>query len=117
MINIRCRLFETNSSSTHSIVIMSKEQFSKWKNSYDTDEELYLRINYDELTKPDEVVLKTKEDLINMNKSYFKENPDYLEDYHFEDYVHSQDYVSYYDRCVQGEFDDYMLVGITFYDG
>ena len=116
MINIRLGLFETNSSSTHSIIIMSKGQFSKWKNSYDTDEELYLRINYDELTKPDEVVFKTKEDLINTYKSYFEENPDYLE-YRFEDFVHSQDYVSYYDVCVQGEFDDYMLVGITFYDG
>lgn len=104
MINIRLGLFETNSSSTHSIVIMSKVQFSKWKNSYSTDE----------FTKPDEVVFKTKEDLINIDKSYFEENPDYLE-YRFEDFVHSQDYVSYNDVCVQGEFDDYTLVSITLY--
>lgn len=39
---IRIGVFETNSSSTHSLVICSKEQFDKWKNG----ELVYIRDFY-----------------------------------------------------------------------
>lgn len=38
---IRCGVFETNSSSTHSICICTKEDYDKWKNG----EMLYDRYN------------------------------------------------------------------------
>ena len=45
MYNIRLGLFETNSSSTHTIVIMKKEDFQRWRKSSDekpNDETLYF---------------------------------------------------------------------------
>lgn len=45
MYNIRLGLFETNSSSTHTIVIMKKEDFQRWRKSSNeepNDETLYF---------------------------------------------------------------------------
>lgn len=46
---IRKRTFETNSSSTHSLTFMTRDQFEKWKN-----EELYKDPNSDELYTKEE---------------------------------------------------------------
>lgn len=52
---IRQGTFETNSSSTHSLTFMTKEQFNKWKSGdlYKGlwDDTLYTQEEYDELVK------------------------------------------------------------------
>lgn len=46
MINIRYGLFETNSSSVHSLIIMNKDQYSKWREAqFDQDDELLLKVS------------------------------------------------------------------------
>ena len=40
MINIRRGLFETNSSSTHSLVVMTKKQYNEWNNG-----EIFFKIH------------------------------------------------------------------------
>ena len=72
MKTIRMGTFETNSSSTHSIAILSKEDFNKWKNN-----ELYMN---DYWHDPDKILPRnsefiSKEDAIK-----------YLEHYHKEEY-------------------------------
>ena len=54
MINTRYGLFETNSSSVHSVVILSKSQYEKWKRSLGTENELAIYMN-DSVVKPDNV--------------------------------------------------------------
>lgn len=44
MIQIRCGVFETNSSSTHSLIICTDEEYKKWQNN-----ELILDRYYDTL--------------------------------------------------------------------
>lgn len=63
MINIRCGLFETNSSSTHSVVILNKSQYEKWKRSAGTDDELAIYLE-DGIVKPEEV------EFIKLNEYY-----------------------------------------------
>jgi hypothetical protein len=52
MIQIRRNVFETNSSSTHSITICTKDEFKKWQNG-----ELYF-VKYEEVFVSREEVLK-----------------------------------------------------------
>ena len=59
MINTRYGLFETNSSSTHSVVILSKSQYEKWKRSVGTEDELA-----DGILKPEDV------EFIKLNEYY-----------------------------------------------
>jgi len=66
MRTIRRGVFETNSSSTHSISIVSKEEFDKWKNGellYDRYEKLFL-------TKDESQELEDQDDL-NTYDEYF----------------------------------------------
>lgn len=59
-IQIRRNVFETNSSSVHSITMCSKDDFKKWKNNSD----YYFLHRYG---KPD--IIGTKEEIINLLKA------------------------------------------------
>lgn len=59
-IQIRRNVFETNSSSVHSITMCSKDDFEKWENNSN----YYFLHRYD---KPD--VIGTKEEMIELLKS------------------------------------------------
>lgn len=59
-IQIRRSVFETNSSSVHSITMCSKDDFEKWKNNSD----YYFLHRYG---KPD--IIGTKEEIINLLKA------------------------------------------------
>ena len=63
MINTRYGLFETNSSSTHSVVILSKSQYEKWKRSVGTEDELAIYLA-DGIVKPEDV------EFIKLNEYY-----------------------------------------------
>jgi hypothetical protein len=75
-IKARFGTFETNSSSTHSIVMCTKEEFEKFKN-----DELFLDQWHDKLLTHDEAVAKvlkdgyyTQEELDNMSPEEIVEN-------------------------------------------
>lgn len=76
MRTIRRNIFETNSSSTHSITIMSKEDYERWKS-----EELY----YDECNE----TLLTKKEVYDDIFNYLNEdNPDLVyNEYMIEEYI------------------------------
>lgn len=64
MINVRFGLFETNSSSVHSLIIMSKDQFSRWREAqYDIDNELLLKVS-DGRAKPEDIVFEKRKDVL-----------------------------------------------------
>ena len=71
MITIRKNTFETNSSSTHSMVICTKDEYEKWANG-----ELYASRWEDGFKTKDEVV---KELQANYSE-YFDENGNFIED-------------------------------------
>ena len=65
MLQIRHGVFETNSSSTHSITMCSKETFEAWKNG-----ELLFHCWEDEFVSNNEL----KEDMIDEAKQYYESN-------------------------------------------
>lgn len=75
MIQIRQGVFETNSSSTHSITIAPESDFNRWKNG-----EVYLNCGWwiqDDIPNKDKTFL-TKYEAINLLESYeyYKRNED-----------------------------------------
>ena len=65
MITIRQNTFETNSSSTHSICICTKDQYNKWVHG-----ELFLNESYDKDNILEDKEYITKEEAINFLKHY-----------------------------------------------
>lgn len=90
MIQVRQSIFETNSSSVHSITMMLKEPFNRWER-----ENLYLK-------RSDPPVLYTKEELISkLSEEYPDEfNPE-SEDFwgnwydDFDEYLRDAEYYTY----------------------
>lgn len=107
MFNIRLGLFETNSSSVHSLVIMTKSQYNKLRNT----EDLYFSYNYDDVTKPEDIKIKTKEEII--------EEFDDIDT--FEDMCSIYDFYNFdtlkdiFDRIT--EVDNLVILSSSFYDG
>ena len=102
MINIRHGIFETNSSSTHSLVVMTKAQYTEWHN------DMYLKLRNEKLTTPEEVEILTKDELIeNLRLS----NVDNMDKYQFEreigyyGYIPADNYSS-----IEGEFENYIIL-------
>jgi hypothetical protein len=105
MINIRCGLFETNSSSTHSLIIMTKGQYEKVRNT----EDLYFSCNYDDVTKPEDIVFKTKQEIIDK----YDINSDYIDDV-----IAGYDFYTLdtLDDALIAEVDDLVIISSYSYD-
>jgi len=58
MLNIRLSLFETNSSSTHSLVVMTKEQFQKWAHWDEHGHHSFLAFGSTNTCTPDKIKFK-----------------------------------------------------------
>ena len=65
---IRSRVFESNSSSTHSLTITTEDNFTRWKNG----ELLFDRWNKD-FVEPKTLLVEPSEDNI---RNYYNENKD-----------------------------------------
>lgn len=75
MISIRRNVFETNSSSTHSMTICTKSEYEQWKNG-----ELLFDRYRDELVKPEDI--KEKNDYrYQTYDAYTNDDECYLEGY------------------------------------
>ena len=90
---IRCGVFETNSSSTHSLTMMMKSDYKRWEN-----EKLYLFNGYTyswEFNKPIKHALYTKEEAV----QFVKNSRDYNDADEIDDeYLNEMDFISFYDR-------------------
>lgn len=105
MINIRYNIFETNSSSTHALVIMTKTQYHDWQ------DDKFLVLCNDKLQTPDEVKVKTREEVVEEVKNYTRENIDEMSEWQFIKLVEYYGYLpagSY--NSIEGEFDDYVIL-------
>lgn len=89
---IRYGVYETNSSSTHSLTLMNKTDYDKWK-----DTGMLMRKHW----RTGEVEFKTKEEILN---EYKKGNPDveFTDDVLF-DWLRDDDWFTY-----EGYWDRYM---------
>ena len=105
MINIRKSIFETNSSSTHALVIMTKAQHRAWQ------DDNFLVLTNEKLTTPENVVIATKEEVIDFLKNYTRENIDEMSEYQFNELVSYYGYLpadNY--NSIEGEFEDYIIL-------
>ena len=95
---VRNNVFETNSSSTHSITMCKESDFDKWKNG-----EMYWDRWNESLVSKEEAekeMAKLKEEFISEHPDYDKDDIDWEEQ--FEDYLNSdKEYYTY------EEFNDY----------
>ena len=97
---IRCGVFETNSSATHSLIILSEADHERWMN-----EDLYAVKEYFSFTwkdgakKPEKCKLYTKEEVLEM----LAENGNgYIEDEGYEseeDFIKDEGFITYEDWC------------------
>lgn len=93
---IRAGVFETNSSSTHSICICTQEEFDKWKNG-----ELYYDYYSDKLIPPEKIPLEERRLVVldedaEENEDLYDEIMDAKDDYRV--YSRENGYLEWYDR-------------------
>ena len=102
---IRCSVFETNSSSTHSITMMMKSDYIRWgkENLY-----LYTGSGYSwDFDKPVHNALYTRDEAIKFvkNSRYYKDEYEVDDEYIREmDFISSDDEGSYYLETFYDEF-------------
>ena len=101
MINIRYGLFETNSSSTHSVVILNKSQYEKWKRSVGTEDELAIYLA-DGIVKPEDV------EFIKLNEYYTADELNVIR-------VISDGYLRFEDARNLTKLDDYVVLSENVY--
>lgn len=111
MINIRLNLFETNSSSTHSLVVMTKAQYKQWSQ----DDYNFIQCEKEQCTKVkriytfDEIKQKYKKDHENRRYAEDKEpsERDIVAWAEWYGYLPFDNYNS-----IEGEFEDYIILSV-----
>lgn len=93
---IRAGVFETNSSSTHSLCICTEEEFDKWKNG-----ELYYDYYSDKLISLEKIPLEERRLVVldedaEENEDLYDEIMDAKDDYRV--YSRENGYLEWYDR-------------------
>lgn len=108
MINIRKAIFETNSSSTHSLVIMEKSQYKKWDSIDDNGNPMFLSVSDGYSITPEDLKLYTFDELkkkIDPDNKYSDEKFIDFAEYH--GYITPDNYHS-----IETEFDKYVIMSI-----
>lgn len=112
MINVRLGIFETNSSSTHALVVMTKEQYANWSQ----DDNNCIFIQNDHFTSPDQIKKiytfdEIKQKYIEVHRSYGSDElPSERE---IMDWAKYYGYLPY-DNCnsIEGEFENYKILSV-----
>ena len=105
MINIRYNIFETNSSSTHALVVMTKDQYNRWQ------DDNFLFLFNERLQTPEDIKIKTREEVIEEVKNYTRENIDEMSEYEFTRLVEYYGYLPAENyNSIEGEFDNYIIL-------
>ena len=110
MINIRMGLFETNSSSTHSLVVMTKKQYNEWNNGG-----IFFKIQDEKFHKPEDIKFISKDDMIKIWKEMQYSEKDKNRqptDHELYEWARWAGYVSSEDWSddITGELDDYIVM-------
>ena len=112
---IRHLIFETNSSSTHSLVIMSKQDYQDWK-----DHKKVLNIckelgTVEELSESDKEIIRLEDGKVQYKNDTFDSMEDFMEsDYYdvIEDENASEEYVEEYAETIKTEINDKVILSI-----
>lgn len=112
MINIRHRLFETNSSSTHSLVVMSKQQYHDWQNG----ENSYIELHDEAFITPDKIKVYSWDEIKELyKKDDWLRSPSSIDEAtdsqiklwaRWAGYVSSEDWL----YGITGELEDYIIM-------
>ena len=116
MINIRYGLFETNSSSVHSIVIMNKKHYDLLEVEDHGLPEYFVYLEYNKETiTPDDISVLSVDEMKEKIKEY---NSDANTD-DFQSLAREASCLDYYtinNIDARGEFDDYVICDFEFYE-
>lgn len=105
MLQIRKSIFETNSSSTHALVLMSKKQYHDWQNN----EHSYLVLHNEGFITPDKVKILLWEDVKKEYEKYYSKY-DSNREVTDNDIMRWADWMGYLDsesyNYIYGEYED-----------
>lgn len=110
---VRPNTFETNSSSTHALVIISKDDYKAWQNN-----EKVLNLytgKVEDLSDNDRKIIRNTDGSIDYNGEHFDSEYDFMErDYYYviEDGNASKEYINNYAEVEQKELDDKIIMSI-----
>ena len=110
---VRYNTFETNSSSTHSLVILTKEEYNLWKNNKKTLN-VYLG-QVQDLTDLDKKIIRNEDGSIDYENNHFESEYDFMEsDYYdvIEDDNASFEYIKQYAEVEQKELGNNIIMSI-----
>lgn len=113
MKKIRQNTFETNSSSTHALVILSKEDYKAWKNNEKTLN--LLSGEAQELTEEDKKIIRNTDGSIDYNGEHFDSEYDFMESEYYDvidDGNASKEYIDNYAEVEQKELGDNIIMSI-----
>ena len=110
---VRMGTFETNSSSTHSLVILSKEEYDSWKKNEKTLNIYSGKIQ--ELTDLDKKIIRNDDGSVDYEGNHFESEYDFMEsDYYdvIDDDNASFEYVENFADVEQEELYDKVIMSI-----
>jgi hypothetical protein len=113
MKKIRQNTFETNSSSTHALVILSKEDYKAWKNNEKTLN--LLSGEAQELTEEDKKIIRNTDGSIDYNGEHFDSEYDFMESEYYnviDDSNASKEYIDNYAEVEQKELGNNVIMSI-----
>lgn len=114
MINIRLNIFETNSSSTHALVVMTKSQYREWSQ----DDNNFIHVTNNRFIKPEDIKKIYTFDEIKEKYTDAHKDHRYVEDKEpsERDIIEWAEYYGYlpYDNynSIEGEFEDYTILSV-----
>lgn len=113
---IRNNIFETNSSSTHSLVIMSKDDYSKWQNHEVTLDISKQLGTVNPLTDTDKEIKRLPDGSVEYKNKTFESIRDFMdsEDYYdvIDDENASTEYIEAYGESIEKEINDNVILSI-----
>lgn len=110
---VRPNTFETNSSSTHALVIMSKDDYKAWQENKKVLN-LYSGETKD-LSEEDKKIIRNEDGSIDYNGEHFDSEYDFMESDYYEvigDENSSKEYINNYADVEKKELDDKVIMSI-----
>lgn len=110
---IRRNTFETNSSSTHALVILSKEDYKSWKNN-EKVLNLYAE-KVEDLSDNDKKIIRNTDGSVEYDGKKFDSEYDFMESDYYDvigDGNASKEYIDNFAEVEQKELDDKIIMSI-----
>lgn len=112
MKKIRLGTFETNSSSTHALCILTKDEYKEWKENKKVLN-LYTG-KVEELSEEDKKIIRNEDCSIDYNGEHFDSEYDFMEEHYdiIDDSNATKEYVEQYAEVEQKELGDNVIMSI-----